>query len=156
MIEMLAEKFWSYCACWNATSLTTGASVLLLSSCIAVPIPHERQLTPLYYGTVTDASTGAPIESVTISVSPISRVGRSSTAETKTDAFGRYEIAVTENATWFVLIAGPAEGSCGGVLLFAHPGYELVQRETSEFRSGGVDGVCRGSKKQVDVSLKKK
>ncbi|WP_148665437.1 carboxypeptidase-like regulatory domain-containing protein [Sulfurifustis variabilis] len=140
----------------NVTIVSAAVSIFGLSSCIAVPIPHERKLTPHYYGTVSDASTGAPIEFVTVSVAPISHVDRSISAETKTDLSGHYEISIVEKAKWFVLMAGPAEGNCGGILLFLHPDYDIALRETSEFRGGAIDGACRGAKSRVDVSLTRK
>jgi hypothetical protein len=39
-------------------------SVLLLSGCILLPIPHEQWLSPRFTGTVTDADTGTPLQGV--------------------------------------------------------------------------------------------
>lgn len=136
--------------------LNTGIACLVLSGCIALPIPHERQLSPLYFGTVTDAETGRPIEAVVVSVSGNLHSEHPIPGETKTDAAGHYQVVAKEKASWFVLIAGPTDGNCGGSLLFMHPNYEMKMERTDQVSAGGVDGICHGVKRQLNVSLKPK
>ena len=141
--------------------ILVGATLLTLSGCIALPIPHERRITPLYQGKVTDAVTGQPIESVNVSVRTPHFIKNEDTglpleAETKTDASGYYEIGVTKKEIWFVFFLGPAEGSCGGTVLFSHPTYEPHEMQTDQFRGAAVDGMCTGAKEKRNVSLKRK
>lgn len=140
----------------NPKLLGIGIAFLILSGCIALPIPHERQLSPLYFGTVTDAETGKPIEAVVVTVSGNLHSERPIPGETKTDVAGGYRVVAKEKASWFVLIAGPADGSCGGFLLFVHPNYEMKMERTDEATAGGADGMCTDVKRQLDVSLKPK
>ncbi len=52
--------------------ITTGVcGILLLSGCVFLPIPHDRLVTPLYYGRVTDAETGAPVGGVAVTVTAL-------------------------------------------------------------------------------------
>lgn len=140
----------------NLKLLSCGIVPLMLVGCIALPIPHERRLSPLYSGTVTDADTGKPIESVVVSVRGYIYSEKSSNAESMTDSSGNYEIGSTEKAFWYVFIAGPADGSCGGSVMFVHPEYEMKVEHTDQASGGGVDGMCTGVKRRLDVSLNKK
>jgi len=140
----------------NHNLLLVGISMLVLTSCIALPIPHERPLSPYYFGTVTDADTGKPIEGVVVRVGGNLYSKAPIPGESKTDPSGHYEAVARENATWYVLIAGPADGTCGGSLLFMHPEYEMRLERTEQASAGGRDGMCTGVKRQLDVSLKKK
>lgn len=140
----------------NLKLLSAGMTSFLLVGCIALPIPHERRLSPLYFGAVTDADTGKPIESVVVRVGGYIHSKQPRNTESKTDSLGNYEAGITENAFWYVLIAGPADGSCGGSVTFVHPEYEMKVERTDQARGGGVDGMCTGVKLRLDVSLKKK
>lgn len=127
----------------------------MLGSCIALPIPHERGLTPLYYGTVTDSESGKPIELVTVNVGAHASSKQPLHTETKTDSSGLYEIRLTERVRWFILIPG-GDGYCGGSLLFVHPDYESSFFQSGQTRPSGSDGPCTNAKQQLDVSLRKK
>lgn len=129
-------------------------TAILTASCVALPFPHERRLSPLYFGVVTDAETGSPIGSVGVYVGP-KAYSKDDSNVVRTDASGYFEAVSTEKAYWYVFIAAPAVGACGGTLLFAHPDYEMKLEQTGEATVGGVDGPCTGKKRRVDVTLRR-
>lgn len=131
------------------------APAFLLSGCIALPIPHDRPRTPLYTGMVTDISTKTPIESVVVTVVDLNplRGDTPSQIHTKTDPTGHYEAQVTMSSSWFVLLFLPAHGYCQGRLVFSHPEYESVTRETSQPETSVYNGTCTFTKVKLDVQL---
>lgn len=139
--------------------ITAGAcSIFLLSGCVFLPIPHDRRVTPLYYGRVTDADTGAPIGGVAVTVTALwadPKTGDTVQATATTDELGEYEVAITERASWFYIFFGPIEGICGGKVNLAHPDYEPKEFKTSVFDGAPIDGVCTGKKHQRNVQLKR-
>lgn len=128
-----------------------------LSGCIALPIPHDRQLSPEFYGVVTDIESGAAISGVEMKVSIADPRGTGiKTSSVTTGVDGKYRVSFEERATWYILIAGPAEGSCYGNLSATHPGFEAQSISSSEFRGAAVDGVCSGYEVQRNIQLKRK
>ena len=134
-------------------------SVLFLAGCVAVPIPHDRQVTPLYYGKVVDAKTLSPIENVTITLRSLRKnpdTNQALSVKTKTDKNGQYKIKITESAIWYVIWIGPAEGLCGGKLIFEKPGYKTHEHQSKKFGAAVLDGSpCTMISQQYDVSLEK-
>jgi len=130
----------------------------LLVGCVAVPVPHERQVTPLYFGKVSDADSNVPIKDAKIIIKSIRKnpeTNKFQFIEARTDKDGNYKVGITENAIWFILWFGPAEGYCGGTLIFEHKGYQTQEYRTKKFGGAAVDGVCTGRKIKHDVLLQK-
>ncbi len=112
----------------------------------------------MYYGRVTDANTGAPIEGVAVTVTALwadPKTGDTVQITTTTDELGEYEVAIMERASWFYIFLGPIEGICGGKVNLVHPDYEPKEFKTSAFDGGPIDGVCTGKKHQQNVQLGK-
>ncbi len=130
-----------------------------LSGCIALPIPHERKLSPLFFGQVIDEDSRQPIEGVEIeatSLSHSSETDQPQKNKISSNANGDYEISVTEKANWFVIIGLPVDSLCGGSLLFSHPSYEPRSHRASMMVPRGGNAQCWRVKYEYDVSLKKK
>lgn len=136
------------------------SSTILLSSCIILPVPHDRAISPVFFGQVKDKETGLPVKNATISVSAhllsLSKDTTVPTVSTTTDENGFYRAGVTKHENWFVLFVGPAEGTCGGTVTVAHNDYEQFSYEVSQFRGAAVNGMCTGFEIERNVSLKKK
>lgn len=128
----------------------------MLSSCVALPIPHERRLSPLYFGHVTDADTGKPIESVVISVGGSLPSKEPIPSEAKTDSSGYYEAEAKDRTLWFVVSMGTPVAACGGTILFLHPEYEMRLERTHNPGAGAGSDLCAGVEHRLDVSLKKR
>jgi hypothetical protein len=131
---------------------------LLLSGCIALPIPHARQISPEFYGVVTDAQTGAPVLGAELSVSIAAPrgAGNSTSTTTTSAADGKYRIKVEEHSTWYILLVGPAEGFCEGELSVSHPAYEAQTTTASQLRGAALNGTCNGYKVERNIQLKRK
>jgi hypothetical protein len=130
----------------------------LLNGCIALPIPNDRQLSPEFFGAVTDAHTGTAIEGAEVAITiPLHHGMKESVATTKTrtSSDGSYRVRITEASTWYVLFLGPAEGACDGVITVTHQGYEDASSKASQFRSAAGNGVCSSYKVQRDFQLKR-
>jgi hypothetical protein len=118
----------------NALGVVVAA---VLTGC-ALPIAHERALTPVFYGTVLDAETSAPVEAVRIEVTDTTGFGRGS-AVGYSDAAGKYKVGVVEQASWYFVIAPlPGWGICFGEAVFTHPKYE-THSEAQRFYRGIED-----------------
>ena len=132
----------------------------LLSSCALVILPHEQQVTPVYYGRILDAETGMPIAGVVVEVEalqPNSNTEIKRHASTQSDKDGNYEVGVAANLSLLGTILDTVTGPyCGGHVTFIHPGFETQSFETNVHtgreRPGGV---CAGERHQRSVSLVK-
>lgn len=144
--------------CMSKRILALSVIPIMLGGCIALPIPHERRVSPLFEGRVTDAATGLPVAGATVTVTPQSTRPNSivTTASVVTDAAGNFSVAATEDASWYFVIAGPAEGVCGGALEVTHPGYERWADRAQAFRGAAVDGTCSGFVVTRNISLRGK
>jgi len=129
--------------------LTSYRVVLLatfsLSGCVALPIPHQRPLTPVVEGVVTDSTTKAPIGGATVTAS--TAIGSASRPETsvevKTDELGRFSVVVTEKSYWmFLVLLAPFEGFCNGVVTVTKPGYKPARTEIQWFAPSNFNGPC--------------
>jgi hypothetical protein len=130
----------------------------LLSGCIALPIPHERQISPEFYGVVTDASTGAPVVGAEVSVSiPASRsTGTTASSVTTTTTDGKYRVKVEEHSAWYIIFVSPAEGMCDGELSVSHPAYDTQSTTASQFRGAAYNGMCNGYKVERNLQLRRR
>jgi hypothetical protein len=138
----------------NVGVLFVIITTLTLTGC-ALPIPHQRPLSPIFHGEVKDAETGKPIENVDVWVwgRSTGSTGRS-TASGRTDASGRYRVGVVEQATWFVILFPlPAEGACSGFAVFTHPEYEEGSVAAGWVGTAMFDGPC--GRVRRDVKLKR-
>jgi len=124
---------------------------LPLSGCIALPIPHDRQVSPEFYGVITDVDSGARVSGAEVAVVSESGMSKASTA-----ADGMYRVKAEKHSTWYVLFLGPWEGGCSGDLSVAHPDYETQSTSASEFRGAAANGVCSGYKVERNIQLKRK
>lgn len=124
---------------------------LLLQGCIALPIPHDRAISPMVSGLVRSQASGEPVADATVTIT-----SHTGSAATKTDREGRYSVGIYERASWFVLVLAPAEGFCEGALAIEHPAYEPASVKISEFRGAAVDGKCRGYRREENVLLQPK
>ena len=145
--------------CMRANAVAAAVTALL-QGCIAVPIPHDRAISPQFYGRVTDAQTGTPLVDASVTAAVSSSVDREDQLErpkvmVRTDEHGLFAVGVVERANWFVVFLGPAEGSCSGFLFVEHPGYVPGFVRVDEFR-GGSDGVCTGFKVERNIALKRR
>lgn len=128
----------------------------VLSSCIMVPVPHDRPVSPVFYGQVRDEATGLPVKGATLRVFAYVNGAEGPTATAQTDESGHFEVGAVERSnSYTVLLLAPAEGQCSGTLVVSHPEYKVRFVEVSEFRSANVNGVCTGLKVKRDVSLKR-
>ena len=137
----------------------TISLVILLSGCIALPIPNDRRKTPLYYGKVQDSASQSPIQDVLVKVETFSIDSETEAPiinTTKTDENGHYEIGAVEESGWYVLYLGPAEGICGGKVTFSHPDYDTYQYHTETFTGAAVNGACNGEEQERNVLLSRK
>jgi hypothetical protein len=126
--------------------------VCTLSGCIALPIPHDEALTPLYSGTVTDASTGTLIAGAEVHVSG-GLSERQPTATTTTDATGHFQIGISNRAHWFFLYLGPADGICRATLTVTATGYQSFSKQFSAMGYGGGKGPCSGRRIVEAIAL---
>lgn len=136
--------------------LITLSLVIFLSGCIALPIPHDRRVTPMYSGKVIDFDSRIPIKGVVVKVEtliPDRETGIPYTATTMTNEEGYYELGAVERSVWYILWFGPAEGVCGGKVTFTHPEYNTYQYDTQIFTSAAMDGVCTLKEHERDVLL---
>jgi len=85
------------------------AVVSFLAGC-PLPIPHDRPLAPVLYGTVYATPSMKPLPEVVVSLT--GGYKKETTVETRTDANGNYEIGIFERATFYVILPAPAEGFC--------------------------------------------
>ena len=120
----------------------------MLAGC-PLPIPHERALSPIFNGEVTDAETKQPISNVEVEVNG---GYKEATVKSKTDSMGKYELGVTEKSNWYVILPAPAEGVCAGTITFTHPNYEPQSMKRSWFGPASFDGPC--GRVKLDVALK--
>jgi len=134
-------------------------SLATLSGCIALPIPHDRQISPEFFGVVTDSQTGLPIEGAVVTVTRPPYHSASEdvdpfSASATTDANGRYRVRVITASTWYVLFLGPAEGTCSGTIAVSNRSYQSETSSTSAFRGAAVDGMCNGYSVERNFQLK--
>ena len=123
--------------------LCAAAANLVLNGCIALPISHDRLVTPVVEGKVTDARTSSPIPDVAISVIS-DRTGAKGIV--RSDADGRFRILGTEPGEWMVLVLlAPYEGFCEGKYTVAHSAYKSFTFEHSYFGPANFNGVCSAS-----------
>jgi hypothetical protein len=82
----------------------------LIAGCILIPFPHEQWLSPKFCGRVTDAETGAPLQSVTVTLS-VWQFKKKTIQDvvTHTDAAGYYSIIATQHSNWVGMMLGPAD-----------------------------------------------
>ncbi len=124
---------------------------LLLAGC-PLPIPHDRLLSPMVYGTVRDGESRSPISGVSVRMEGGTK-WRSAT--TVTDNAGNYRVGLTEPTNWFVILPAPAEGVCEGRVTFTHAEYEPLSFKEGGFGSASFDGPCTSVKRDVVLWKKK-
>ena len=130
--------------------------ISLLTGCIALPIPHDRPVTPVYAGTVQDSGTNEPISNVLVTVESDytnPKTGNPYNATTRTNADGYYEVGATEHGKWYFITLLPLEGYCSGKVTFTHPGYQAYKYNTRRFQSGALNGSCTQEKVERNVLL---
>ena len=117
----------------------------------ALPVPHQRALTPVFQGKIVDAETDQALANVRIEV-----VGGYPTrsASGKSNAKGAYSLGVKEYSTWYFIRPVLSEGLCSGKITFSHPDYEEKFFSEARISAAAIDGPC-GSVK-LDVRLQKK
>lgn len=132
--------------------------VLALTGCIALPVPHDRQISPEFFGIVTDAETGLPIAGaqLKVSLSPRGKTDQESSAVATSGTDGSYRVRINESTIWYVIVLGPAEGFCAGKLSVSHPDYEPTSDQSSQFRGAAVNGQCHGHKVERNVQLRRR
>jgi hypothetical protein len=136
----------------NVTLLVPIIVALTLTACV-LPIPHQRPLSPIFHGNVTDAETGKPIENVDVWAWGRSTGSTGRSASGRTDASGRYRVGAAEQVTWFVILFPlPAEGDCSGFAVFSHPEYEEGSVAAGWVGTAMFDGPC--GRVRRDVQLK--
>jgi hypothetical protein len=107
-----------------------------LSGCMALPIPHERAVTPVIEGVISDARTGAPIGGAMIRATPDvggggEYEGNLVTTTATSDEQGRFRVLATEKAQWmYVLLL--LEGGCRGKYVVTKDGYRPLTLEPAE------------------------
>jgi len=134
----------------HMTPRTTSAltATLVLSGCIALPIPHDRQVTPLLAGRVIDNVTGNPVVNARVRVTAPSSASSaassgSATAETTTDADGQFQLAAYQRAQLYtVVLLAPFEGFCTGDFTVTREGYKTVTFTEQYFFPANFNGVC--------------
>lgn len=134
------------------------ALIAFLTGCVALPIPHDRPVTPAISGTVRDFETGAPIVGARIEVTerPLSSKPDPARASTTSDSDGKFFLRATERATWYVIVfLAPYEGTCSGQFSVTHREYETVSFEVGYFDAANFDGVCSSRPEHRDVILRR-
>jgi len=131
--------------------------VALMSGCIPLPIPHDRALSPQFYGQVTDDS-GSPIQGAVVRAvagdgDVVVENENQPLATSQTDERGFYRVGVTERDSWYFLFFGAADGLCSGTLTVTHPSYEEQSFKVQRFSTAYP---CNGFKVQQDIVLKRK
>jgi hypothetical protein len=112
---------------------------------MALPIPHERAVTPVVEGIISDARTGAPIGGAMIRATPDVGGGEYKwnlvTTTATSDEQGRFRVLATEKAKWmYVLLL--LEGGCGGKYVVTKDGYQPLTFKAYEFGSAAFNGSC--------------
>jgi hypothetical protein len=127
---------------------------IMLTGCIALPIPHQHPYSPALSGTVIDAQTSAPVvgaevrlEGTTISPPLVSTVRASSD--------GRFSVIASRRALWLPLWFGPAEGFCTATATVSAPGYEPQTKDFRRFWGASGTGVCGDYEETWSVLLSK-
>jgi hypothetical protein len=133
-------------------NLLLGVSMMALSGCIFLPVPHEEWLSPRFSGTVVDAESDRPLDGVKITLSSY----RHAEAEVgaivgHSDAAGRYSILASRHSIWTPIWLGPAEGIQGGIVRFERDGYVVAEVKKEVFT-----GAMSRTQFEVNVRLKKK
>lgn len=127
-------------------------AVWLLTGCIALPIPHQLLLTPLYSGTMTDATTGVPITGAQVEATGISNK-MVQTERTATDSAGHYKIGLSTQVRWTLLWMVPADGICAATLTITAPGYETFSKKFAATGWAGGYGPCAGRIQNEAIAL---
>jgi hypothetical protein len=102
----------------------------LLSGCIALPVPHERYVTPNVSGVVRYAATQEPVAGATVTISSDGGLGNSkpSCAAVLSDAQGKFLVGTTERAKcWYLILLAPFEGFCIGKIAASHPNFDSIE-----------------------------
>lgn len=139
----------------KATLLSLIIASLL--GCVALPIPHEREITPIFSGSISDAETGHPIEGVNITLKTLWDNPNQKPIEKSvlSDKNGNYKIGLNEHDFWYEIWLIPLEGYCGGILTFSRKDYIPQNIEKKKFGGGAIDSICNSYKVELPVSLQK-
>ena len=141
------------------TTTPLAVAALVLSGCIALPIPHDRQVTPLLAGRVIDSATGKPVVNARVLVtSPLpassAASSASASAEATTDADGQFQLAAYQRGQWYtVVLFAPIEGFCTGDFTITREGYKTVTFTEQYFFPANVNGVCMARPVSRVISL---
>ena len=124
-------------------------SVLLLSGCILLPIPHEQWLSPRYHGVIMDADTGKPLGGVQVTLRGYRYAEEEiGSVVARSDDTGHYSVVASRRSNWLPIWLGPAEGTQEGTVIFEHDGYVAT-----EVKQGRFTGAMSRTEFEVDVRL---
>jgi len=123
---------------------------VLLSGCVAFPIPHDRLATPVVEGTVVDSRTKAPVAGARITVA--STYGGAHATVTS-DASGKFRAYASTQASWYYFTLLNIEGVCEGQFSVESDGYRASAFTAKYFNWGGIDGLCSSTPIQRSVEL---
>lgn len=108
-------------------TIVTG---ILLSGCIALPIPHENWDTPKLRGNVFDAETKNPVAGVSV------RLVDYPSQETITNENGYFELEPIKNRKiWLVYPLVAVDAVCGTNIEFSRTGYATKIKYVGDWTS---------------------
>ena len=123
--------------------------ISFLPGCIALPIPHDINLSPLLKGTIIDGKNNQPISGVEIQVE--SQWGDQ--LKTQSDQNGRFEIVIKERKSWYIIFGVPMEGTCRGLFTISHPNYQTITIKKQRMNGGGTKGMCHRVEFEQEIRL---
>lgn len=126
---------------------------VLLSGCVALPIPNNVQTSPRVHGTVTDASTGRPLADVVVSISD-SSLGAGRVMSVRTGPDGKYDVGTRMRQTWFVISFLPGDVFGGVSIWYDRLGYGAVEARRTYTRGALGRGRYQGVVYKIDMRMK--